>query len=102
QIEPVLWWTDEIGDAAGLPSDKVVWTYHPVTFIVWMHAQLRRGGATRGIGAASDFQGAAPPRELKDDAEGPEGFVDDEDALFSEAAKKLELEDLAKGYPDEP
>jgi hypothetical protein len=102
QIEPVLWWTDEIGDAAGLPSDKLVWTYHPITFEVWIHARLRGAGAgTRGITSASEFKGTAPPRELKDDAEGVEGFVDDEDALFGEAAKKLELEDLVKGYPDD-
>jgi hypothetical protein len=65
QIEPVLWWNDAIGDGAGLPSDKVVWTYHPVTFIVWIH-ERQRGGAqgTLGIRAASAFEGTAPPREL--------------------------------------
>jgi hypothetical protein len=102
QIEPVLWWTDEIGDSAGLPADKIAWTYHPVTFLVWMHDRLRGTGAgARGISGASDFRGAAPPRELKDDAEATEGFVDDEDALSGEAAKKLDLEDLVKGYPDD-
>ena len=37
-----------------------------------------------------------------DDRDATEGFTDDEDALFGDAGKKLELEDLAKGYPDEP
>jgi hypothetical protein len=103
QIEPVLWWNDAIGDAAGLPPDKLVWTYHPITFIVWIHRRQRgvAQAAARGIGSASAFEGKAPPKELKDDADATEGFLDDEDALFSDAAKKLELEDLAKGYPDE-
>lgn len=102
QIEPVLWWTDEIADAADLPSDKLVWSYHPITFIVWLHDKLRGARATaQGITSASDFQGQAPPSHIKDDGDATEGFVDDEDVLFGEAAKKLELEDLANGYPDD-
>ncbi len=102
QIEPVLWWTDEIQAAAGLPTDKQVWTYHPITFILWMNDKQRGGGATRGIEAASSYLGKAPPVSIMDDRDATEGFTDDEDALFGDAAKKLELEDLAKGYPDEP
>jgi N-acetylmuramoyl-L-alanine amidase len=102
QIEPVLWWNDEIGDAAELPSDKLVWSYHPITFIVWLNEKMRGAKATaKGITSASDFQGKAAPSHIKDDADATEGFTDDEDILFGDAGKKLELEDLAKGYPDE-
>jgi hypothetical protein len=100
QIEPVLWWTDEIQTAADLPSDKLVWSYHPITFIVWMNEMQRRGGNSN-IQAASSFSGTAPPTSIKDDRDATEGFTDDEDALFGEAAKKLQLEDLVKGYPDD-
>ena len=102
QIEPVLWWTDEIADAAGLPSDKLVWNYHPIQFIVWLHERMRNQRANaKGITSASDFQGKAAPSNIKDDGDATEGFTDDEDTLFGDAGKKLELEDLAKGYPDE-
>ncbi len=101
QIEPVLWWTDEIQTAAGLPSDKLVWTYHPITFILWLNAKQRGGGVSQGITSAATFAGQAPPTSIMDDRDATEGFTDDEDALFGEAAKKLELEDLAKGYPED-
>jgi N-acetyl-anhydromuramyl-L-alanine amidase AmpD len=102
QIEPVLWWTDDIASAADLPSDKLVWNYHPVTFILWLHDRLRNQRAVaKGITSASDFQGKAAPSHIKDDADATEGFTDDEDTLFGDAGKKLELDDMAKGYPDE-
>ena len=102
QIEPVLWWTDEIADAAELPSDKLVWNYHPITFIVWLHDKMRGARATaKDIAGESAFEGKAAPSNIKDDSEATEGFTDDEDVLFGDAGKKLELEDLAKGYPDD-
>jgi hypothetical protein len=102
QIDPVLWWNEEIEAAAGLPSDKIVWNYHPITFLFWLHDQQQRArGNARGISNAGDFKGQKPPSFLKDDADATEGFTDDEDALFGEAGKHLELEDLAKGYSDD-
>ncbi len=101
QIEPVLWWTDEVQAAAGLPSDKLVWSYHPIAFLLWMTEKQRAGGGAQQILAASSFSGQAPPSSIMDDRDATEGFTDDEDALFGDAAKKLELEDLANGYPDD-
>ncbi|MCU1279430.1 MAG: N-acetylmuramyl-L-alanine amidase, negative regulator of AmpC, AmpD, partial [bacterium] len=102
QIEPVLWWTDEISDAAELPSDKLVWNYHPITFIIRLHDKMRGAKATSaGIGGEGSFEGKRPPSTIKDDGDATEGFTDDEDVLFGDAGKKLELEDLAKGYPDD-
>jgi hypothetical protein len=102
QIEPVLWWTDEIAEAAELPSDKLVWNYHPITFIVWLHDKLRGARSTsKEIGNEGAFEGKAAPSNIKDDGDATEGFTDDEDVMFGDAGKKLELEDLAKGYPDD-
>jgi hypothetical protein len=101
QIEPVLWWTDDIEAAAGLPSDKLVWGYHPITFIIWMNEHVGGGKRASGIESASSFAGTAPPTSIMDDRDATEGFTDDEDALFGDAGKKLQLEDLAKGYPDD-
>ena len=55
----------------------------------------------KGIGGESAFEGKAAPSNIKDDGDATEGFTDDEDMLFGEAGKKLELEDLANGYPDD-
>jgi hypothetical protein len=102
QIEPTLWWTDEIEENAELPFDKLVWNYHPVTFIVWLHDKLRHAKTTSaGIAKESAFEGKAAPSNIKDDGDAIEGFTDDEDLLFGDAGKKLELEDLANGYPDD-
>jgi N-acetylmuramoyl-L-alanine amidase len=102
QIEPVLWWTDEIQDKAGLPSDKIVWNYHPVTFIVWLHDRMKNAKtASAGIGAEGAFEGKAAPSNIKDDGDATEGFTDDEDIWYGESGKKLDLEELANGYPDD-
>ena len=67
QIEPVLWWTDEVATAAELPSDKLVWNYHPVTLHrlaarqdAWRAVdgeEHRRRGRVRGQGGAVEHQG---------------------------------------------
>jgi N-acetylmuramoyl-L-alanine amidase len=101
QIEPVLWWSDELADAAGLPSDKLVWNYHPIMFILWLHDKLAHAKTvSSGIGAEGTFSGQKPPSDIKDDGDATEGFVDDEDTMFARS-KDLTLEDLVKGYPDE-
>jgi hypothetical protein len=102
QIEPVVWWTDEIGDNAQLPTDKIVWSYHPITFIVWLHDKVTHGKTTSGsgIGDAGTFAGQKPPSDIKDDGDATEGFVDDED-IISARSKNLTLEDLANGYGDD-
>jgi hypothetical protein len=102
QIEPVLWWTDDVQDKAGLPSDKLVWNYHPITFIVWLHDQmLHAKTASQGIGGEGSFEGKAAPTNIKDDGDATEGFTDDEDISFGSNGKQLELPDLANGYPDD-
>ena len=60
--------------------------------------KLAASAAVAGIQSAAAFGGRAAPSHIKDDFDALEGFTDDEDALFT---KKLELEDLVKGYPDE-
>ena len=102
QIQPFLWWGEGLV-IDGLPSDMNVWSYHPITFVSWLHDRL--SGPVQSattIKDASAWGGKKPPDEIKDDAsEGAEGFVDDEDALFGDAAKSLDLEKLAAGYPED-
>ena len=67
---------------------------------MWLHDRMRSAGvvSAQGIGDASTFNGKAAPTGIQDDRDSTEGFTDDEDAF---SKKKLELEDLANGYPDE-
>ncbi len=100
QVKPTLWWDDNLADL-GLPDDKIIWGYHPITFVVWLHDRMHGSAqAAKGVGDASAYAGKKPPSEIKDDAEATDGFMDDEDALFGEAAKNLDLEKLAEGFPD--
>jgi N-acetyl-anhydromuramyl-L-alanine amidase AmpD len=101
QIEPMLWWGDDL-TSLGLPADKIVWSYHPITFVLWLHKQLKSAASAnaKAIGSASSFSGTKPPPDIKDDATATDGFMDDEDALFGEAAKSLDLEKLSEGFPD--
>jgi hypothetical protein len=99
QIKPTLWYTAELGEKVGLPKDFVVWHYHPVRFIAWMNSQLRKQ-ATTAVGQIQVAQGPAAAKVL-DDRESLEGFTDEEDELSPEASRRLTLEDLANGYPDE-
>jgi hypothetical protein len=102
QIEPFLWWGDGL-ESLGLPSEKIIWGYHPITFVLWLHDQMKgKATAAKDIKDAAAWGGKKPPAEIKDDsADGAECFMDDEDALFGEAAKSLDLEKLSNGYPDE-
>lgn len=102
QIASMFFWTDEVASAAGLPAGKMVWSYHPITFVLWIEEKTKgQVQAAKGLASAASFSGEKPPSDIKDDAsDGAEGFMDDEDALFGEAAKQLTLERLADGYPD--
>jgi hypothetical protein len=103
QIEAFYWYTDEVAEHAGLPKAKKIWSYHPVSFVLWVHEMTKgQKAAAKAIQAASAYKGEKPPDNIKDDtSDDAAGFIDDEDALFGEAAKKLTLEQLANGYPDQ-
>ena len=102
QIQSMLWWDDKL-DTAGLPEDKIVWTYQPITFVFWINSKLKGAPQkAKGVESESAFAGKKPPSEIKDDtSDDAGGFTDDEDALFGEASKNLDLEKLANGFPAE-
>ncbi len=99
QIEPTLWYTEEVAQKVGLPKDFIVWHYHPVRFIAWMNGQLKKQ-ATTVAGAIQVNQGPAAAT-VGDDRESLEGYTDEEDELSLEAGRRLGLEELANGYPEE-
>ncbi|MCA9677373.1 MAG: N-acetylmuramoyl-L-alanine amidase, partial [Myxococcales bacterium] len=61
QIEPMVWWTSDVADAIGLPSDGAVYHYHPITFVKWINQRI--------IETALDPTQAIVPVKAEDTAE---------------------------------
>jgi hypothetical protein len=99
QIQPTLWLTEEVAQKVGLPKDFIVWHYHPVRFVAWMNGQLKKQ-ATTVAGAILINQGPAAAI-VGTDSDSLEGFTDEEDEMSLEAGRRLGLEQLSNGYPDE-
>lgn len=78
QITPGLWWNDAVAKHAKLPSDGVVYHYHPVTFLRWINERLIEAQAlgTETVNA-------------EDAAETPAGVTDD---LGDESGKNMRSE----------
>ena len=106
QITPTLWWTPEVASHAGLPSNGVVYSYHPVSFLLWFKQVMRRSASSRAVGIGSEEQynnakkEEQAPDTFKLDSESSHGVTDDEDRFTGHTSKKLTLEELANGYPD--
>jgi hypothetical protein len=64
-----------------------------------MNGQLRKQ-ATTMVGQIQVAQGPAAAK-VTDDRDSLDGFVDEEDEMSPEASRRLTLEDLANGYPEE-
>jgi hypothetical protein len=103
QITPTLWWTSALGQRLGLPSDGMIYAYHPIGFLHWFHRLLLSLAQQRsaGIEGADRWQGKLPPKHLTLDRESGDHMTDEEDYVSGEQSKNLTLEDLANGYPDD-
>jgi N-acetylmuramoyl-L-alanine amidase len=102
QLKPFLWWTNDVATALGLPSDGVVYHYHPIRFIEWINGKLAAGAST-----AADTVDVSETREIDtnvlkgdiDDTTGDSAFVDT-DAPDPDDSK-IELEHLLDGFEGE-
>jgi len=99
QIKPGLWWDARVASHAKLPTDGVVFHYHPVSFLYWFNQQLLDATASAGPGTiTADAQEI--PKGVTDDYGDESGTSmrsageDVEDACN----QKLTLEDLVQGY----
>jgi hypothetical protein len=103
QINPTLWWTREVAAHAGLPENGVIYSYHPIGFLVWFDRVARQAGTRRGAGidSADRWEGKLPPSFLTVDRESARGMIDEEDVHSGEHGRNLTLEDLVNGYPEE-
>jgi hypothetical protein len=103
QVSPTLWWTDKVAFHAGLPQDGMVFSYHPLGFLLWLRKLLRKKAGLRSVGieSADRWEGKLAPSSLTIDSESSSGMIDEEDFLAGDSGRKLTLEDLANGYPED-
>lgn len=104
QIDPALWWTDEVARHAALPTDGVVYHYHPVTFVKFVNQKLLEANALAddGLGAFSAAQASVTPEGVVDDFGDVSGasFLDPDELSQKDYGRDLSLEDLAAGFPE--
>jgi N-acetylmuramoyl-L-alanine amidase len=105
QITPALWWSQPVAEALKLPRDGMIYTYHPLTFLVWLHEKLEAASKAEGsdvkIASANDIATAKEGKGMidLDDVNGDSMIEESEIAEVIEE-KPLELEDLIDGYGD--
>lgn len=102
QIEPTLWWTSAVAEHAGLPENGVVYSYHPIGFLVWYDSVMRETAKLRaaGIQLARADLAVSGTESFKLDFESTGHMTDHEDLLSGEQGQKLNLEELIDGYPE--
>lgn len=101
QLKPFLWWTSDVAAALGLPSDGVVYHYHPIRFIEWVNAKLQSGEGKEDVVAVHDTKEIDTTVLLGDidDVTGDSAFVDT-DAPDPDDSR-IEIENLRDGYEGE-
>jgi N-acetyl-anhydromuramyl-L-alanine amidase AmpD len=40
--QPFMWLTAEVAEHAGINKERLIWTYHPVTLLAWLHTNYGR------------------------------------------------------------
>jgi hypothetical protein len=100
QITPGLWWDKRVAAHARLPSDGVVYHYHPVSFVSWFNQQRLDAQPPPGT----------PQAREEDAKETPAGVTDDLGDVNGTSARsvgevtedpcnaKLTLTELVEGY----
>lgn len=99
QIAPGLWWDARVAAHCKLPTDGVVFHYHPVSFLGWFNQSLLDAAASAGPGAnAADAQ-EVPPGVTDDfgDKSG-ESMRSSADISEDPCNQKLTLQDLVQGF----
>jgi N-acetylmuramoyl-L-alanine amidase len=107
QIEPGLWWTDEVSEHTGLPPDGLVYHYHPVTFIRWVNEKILETAADpsmqmQTIDASETSEVTGMTSDAGEDSEGHDGDMISDFDLDPEAADKMiQNQHLVEGYAGE-
>ena len=101
QLKPYLWWTNDVAVALGLPSDGVVYHYHPIRFIEWVNAKLQEGAGKEEVVSVTETKEIDTTVLMGDidDVTGDSAFVDT-DAPDPDDGK-IGVEHLIEGYEGE-
>ncbi len=103
QLAPTLWWKPLVAQHAGLPESELVYSYHPIGFLIWYEALERRRLVIRTHGiqaAAPGFVPSTDTSRFKLDAESSANMTDSEDQGAAGVGQKMTLEELMRGYGD--
>ncbi|MBA2540356.1 MAG: N-acetylmuramoyl-L-alanine amidase [Deltaproteobacteria bacterium] len=97
QITPGLWWDERVATHAKLPTDGVVYHYHPISFVRWLNEKLIDAAAQAGPQAIDPRTATQVPQGVTDDREG--GHMMSKDVMApDECNDKLTLRDMVQGF----
>jgi hypothetical protein len=100
QIEPGLWLTAERAQKLGMPWPPQVYTYHPVSFLMWVN-QLMGSAETSSVRKATQSDYATASRSGMVDFDDKQGIAALEAKLDLEPpAKQIGLPEMVDGYGD--
>jgi N-acetyl-anhydromuramyl-L-alanine amidase AmpD len=104
EIEPTLWWTDEVARHARLPRDGVVYHYNPIAFVQFVNQKLQEASllADVGVGKFSAAEAREQPAGVLGDIddEAGETFLDESEIEEQDFRQDLTLSELADGFPE--
>jgi len=104
EIEPTLWWTDEVARHARLPRDGVVYHYNPIAFVLFVNQKLQEASllADVGVGKFSAAEAREQPAGVLGDIddEAGESFLDASEIEEQDLRQDLTLSELADGFPE--
>lgn len=96
QITPGLWWDERVARHARLPSDGVVYHYHPIMFLRFLNKELIEAAAS----APTQVEGKDAPDTITDDFHDVDGssMRSDLEEGADPCDESLTLEDLVRGF----
>ena len=101
QITPGLWWTPEVAAHCKLPTDGVVYHYHPVSFLGWFNQLLLDAAAAAGKNPQADAsQATVVPTGITDDRGDINGtsMRSSVDGDADPCNGQLTLQDMVRGF----
>ena len=103
QLAPGLWWTKEVARHCRIPTDGIVFHFHPVSFIHFIHEKLYESAAeNESVGSWDAAAATETGPDVKDDFEDAEGSsaFDPTEIASKDDADDWPLERLVQGFQE--
>jgi N-acetylmuramoyl-L-alanine amidase len=105
QITPGLWWDDRVALHAGLPTDGLVYHYHPIRFIQWINEKMLETAAASPVAVIDPAQTSVVTGMTSDLGEGTEDhdgdMISDLDLDPNALDHRIENRHLVEGFAGE-